>query len=366
MTFEAAARADWRPQAADVEPPRCLLVVDDRVEQRVLALLDAEVERWSAGDPGLRAPVSALRSLVAAGGKRMRPAFCHWSYVGSGGDDGDEVAVDAGAALELLHTFALVHDDVMDGSDRRRGRASVHREFIDEHLAQGWRGEARRFGEGTAILVGDLAFVYADMLMTDAPPVARRVFDELRVELCIGQFLDLAATATGSRDPAAARRIERYKSGKYTVERPLHLGAALAGRLDDLREPLTAFGLPLGEAFQLRDDLLGVFGDPARTGKPVGDDLREGKLTPLVAVASARASGAGARLLGRLGHSDLTDGDIAALQTLLVESGARDEIEATIEQLVAQAFDALARLPVTRDAKQALEALGMFAAWRDR
>jgi geranylgeranyl diphosphate synthase type I len=254
----------------------------------------------------------------------------------------------------------------MDGSDRRRGRPSIHREFIDRHVAEGWHGEARRFGEGTAILVGDLAFVYADMLMTEASPVARRVFDALRVELCIGQFLDLAGTATGSRDPAAARRIERYKSGKYTVERPLHLGAALAGHLDELQEPLSAFGLPLGEAFQLRDDLLGVFGDPVRTGKPVADDLREGKLTPLVAAASARATGAGARLLGRLGDGDLTDADIVAMQNVLIDSGARAEIEARIEQLVAEALQALTRVPVTRDSKSALEELGMFAAWRDR
>jgi geranylgeranyl diphosphate synthase type I len=366
MTFEAAAPAERRPGPDGIDTPRSLLMVDDRVEQRVMNLLDAEVERWSATDPGLRAPVSALRALVAAGGKRLRPAFCHWAYVGAGGDPTNALAVDAGAALELLHTFALVHDDVMDGSDRRRGRASIHREFIDRHVAESWHGEPRRFGEGVAILAGDLAFVYADMLMIDASPVARRVFDELRVELCIGQFLDLAATATGSRDPVVARRIERYKSGKYTVERPLHLGAALAGRLDELQAPLSAFGLPLGEAFQLRDDILGVFGDPARTGKPVGDDLREGKLTPLIAAAATRARGADARMLARLGESELTDADIAALQGVLIDTGARAEIEATIERLVAEALDALTCLPVTRDAVYALEQLGLFAAWRDR
>jgi geranylgeranyl diphosphate synthase type I len=371
MTFEAAARAEWRPGPDGASPdaidtPPSLLVVDDRVEARVMTLLDAEVERWSATDAGLRAPVSALRALVAAGGKRLRPAFCHWAYVGSGGDPANPVAVDAGAALELLHTFALVHDDVMDGSDRRRGRASIHREFIDRHIEKAWHGEARRFGEGVAILVGDLAFVYADMLMSGAPPVARRVFDELRVELCIGQFLDLAGTATGSRDPVVATRIEQYKSGKYTVERPLHLGAAVAGRLEELQAPLSGFGLPLGEAFQLRDDLLGVFGDPARTGKPVGDDLREGKLTPLVAAAAARARGSDALVLARLGESDLTEADIAALQAVLRDTGAQAEIEAMIERLVAVALDALARLPITRDAKDALEELAMFAAWRDR
>ncbi|HEY7134984.1 MAG TPA: polyprenyl synthetase family protein [Acidimicrobiia bacterium] len=348
------------------EAPPILLAVDERVEARIATLLAREIEQWSEVDPALREPVLALRELVDAGGKRLRPAFCHWAYLGAGGDPAATMIDDAGAALELLHTFALVHDDVMDGSDRRRGLASIHRAFIDRHAAHGWHGEGRRFGEGVAILVGDLAFVYADELLREAPAVARRVFDDLRVELCVGQYLDLVGTAGGSRDGAEARRIERYKSGKYTVERPLHLGAALAGRLDDLAAPFTAVGLPLGEAFQLRDDILGVFGDPELTGKPVGDDLREGKLTPLVAVAAAAAQGAGARLLDRLGDPDLTDDDVRALQDVLVETGARAEIEATIEQLVAEAFDALAVTPITPEAKRALEQLGTFAAWRDR
>jgi geranylgeranyl diphosphate synthase, type I len=173
-------------------------------------------------------------------------------------------------------------------------------------------------------------------------------------------------TASGSCDPVQAARIERYKSGKYTVERPLHLGAALAGRLDELTAPLSAVGLPLGEAFQLRDDLLGVFGDAAVTGKPVGDDLREGKLTPLVAVAAARADGVGARLLERLGSVDLTDVEVVQLQSLLIDTGARDEIESSIEQLVDQALVALDAAPITDEARRALEELGTFVAWRDR
>jgi geranylgeranyl diphosphate synthase type I len=173
-------------------------------------------------------------------------------------------------------------------------------------------------------------------------------------------------TAGGSSDPAQAARIERYKSGKYTVERPLHLGAALAGRLGDLAPSLSAFGLPLGEAFQLRDDLLGVFGDATVTGKPVGDDLREGKLTPLVAVAAARADAEGARLLGRLGQPDLADTEVVALQTFLIECGARDEVEASIERLVDESLDALAAAAISDEARAALEELGTFVAWRDR
>ena len=357
-----------REQGVEVTagPPPSLAAVGGRAAQRVAQLLDAEIARWRAVDPSLAAPLDALRELVAVGGKRLRPAFCHWAFVGAGGDPDDVLVVDVGAALELLHTFALVHDDVMDGSDRRRGRPAVHRAFIDRHDDSHWRGEARRFGEGAAILVGDFAFIYADQLIARAAPDARAIFDELRVELCVGQYLDLVGTATGARDPGQARTIEWYKSGKYTVERPLHLGAALAGRFEDLAEPLSAFGLPLGEAFQMRDDLLGAFGDETVTGKPVGDDLREGKLTPLVAAAAARVDGAGLALLERLGSTDLSDAEVTSLGELLVESGAVAEVERAIVTLVGESLTALERAPITAEARSALAELATFVAWRDR
>ena len=354
------------PAPADAVAPEHLVAVGDRVDARILAVLDTEILRWSAIDPDLAAPLGALRDLVAAGGKRLRPAFCHWAYVGAGGDPDDARVIDAGAALELLHTFALVHDDVMDGSDQRRGLPSIHRAAIDRHRALGWQGDARRSGEGAAILVGDFAFVYADVLLGEIPPAARAVFDELRIELCVGQYLDLVGTASRSRDPEQATRIERYKSSKYTVERPLHLGAALAGAGADVHEALTDVGLPLGEAFQLRDDLLGVFGDSSVTGKPVGDDLREGKLTPLIAAASARVTGSDRATLSRVGAADLDSGDVAAVQEVLLASGAVAEIEDRIAARVDEALTALDRAPITVEARDALADLTRFAAWRDR
>src|SRR5436190_10978635 len=262
-----------------VSLPSNVVDVGVRTERRILSLLDAELDRWRAVDPDLEQAVGALRELVAAGGKRVRPAFCFWAFVGAGGDPDDPVVVDACAAIEMVHVCALVHDDVMDGAATRRGRPSVHERFTTDHVNVDARGEARRFGEGAAILVGDFAFVYADMLFASAPPVTRPVFDDLRMELLVGQFLDLLGAAQGTRDRARAERIELYKSGKYTVERPLHLGAALAGRLDELSASMSAFGLPLGRAFQLRDDVHGVIGVTAVTGKPVGDELRTGKDT---------------------------------------------------------------------------------------
>jgi geranylgeranyl diphosphate synthase type I len=346
--------------------PPALSTFATTVEARVCALLDAELDRWRRVDADLAAPIESLRTLVRAGGKRLRPAFCHTAFVGAGGTPDDDAVLDASAALELVHTFALIHDDVMDGSDRRRGLDAVHREFALRHHRSGWRGEARRFGDGMAILVGDFAVVYADRLVRGAPADALDIFDELRVELCVGQSLDLIGTARAATDPATAARIATYKSAKYTVERPLHLGAALAGRLRELAGGLSAVGLPLGEAFQLRDDILGAFGNEADTGKPVGDDLREGKPTPLLAVAAARAGDADRALLRRLGSSDLDEAEVAALQAMFVRTGALDEVEHVIAQKVAEARDALARVRLAGDASAHLAELAEYVAWRDR
>ncbi len=349
-----------------VGPPPSLRQIADRVGGHLDTLLRAEEDRWAAVDDALAAPIEALRLLVAEGGKRLRPAFCHWTYLGAGGDPGDERLVAAAAAVELLHTFALIHDDVMDGADTRRSQPSVHRRFIEMHIHRGWGGEPRRFGEGAAILVGDFAFVYADMLMARAGAEAWRVFDELRLELCVGQYLDLATTAARNFDLERARRIERYKSGKYTVERPLHLGAALAGRLDDLAEPLSRIGLPLGEAFQLRDDVLGTFGDAEQLGKPVGADLRDGKLTPLVAVAWQRADASGRAVLDRIGGPDLDEGDLEAARRIVVETGALARAEARIGELLDDALAAIDAAPIAPAAAYELAELARFVAWRDR
>jgi geranylgeranyl diphosphate synthase type I len=354
--------ADPTPGAG---PPAALQVVTGPVEARLREVLDGETARWAEVDPDLVAPFASLRRFVLAGGKRLRPAFCHWAFVGAGGRPDDPRVIDAGAAFEMLHAFALVHDDVMDGSTTRRSARTVHIEFAELHEEQRWRGEPRRFGEGVAILVGDLADVFADRLMAGAPQPAVAVWHELKIELNVGQYLDVIGTARPGADLATAHRIARYKSGKYTIERPLHVGAALAGRVDELAAPLSAYGEPLGEAFQLRDDVLGVWGDTRRTGKPVGDDLREGKPTPLLATALQRATGAHADLLARVGADDLGADEVAALQDLLVELGARDHIEVTIGELTDAALASLERSPLTGEAVEALTDLAHYVAARD-
>ena len=344
--------------------PPSLLTVAERVEQRLGRLLRTEVDRWSALSPDLGPPLESLRELVMNGGKRLRPAFCYWGYRAAGGDPDDGAVIDAGAAFEMLQAFALVHDDVMDGSSTRRGSRTAHLAFGDRHGASDWRGEGRRFGEGVAILIGDLAHVYADQLLPPGPPELLAVWDELRIELNVGQYLDLLGTARADTDPASARRIARYKSGKYSIERPLHSGAALAGRLADLQGPLSRYGDPLGEAFQLRDDLLGAFGDETVTGKPVGDDLREGKPTPLLALATSAADRAQAAVLGDVGRRDLGAEEISRIQEVLVATGAVAAIETSIDDLTTEAIDAIRGATVPDGPRRALIDLAEFVAWR--
>jgi len=345
--------------------PAALSAVAAPVEARLRSILESESARWVAIDSDLAAPLEVLTGFVVNGGKRLRPAFCHWAFVGAGGAANDPSIIDTGAAFELLHAFALVHDDVMDGSSTRRGEPTVHVAFDTEHASHQWNGESRRFGEGVAILIGDLAEVYADRLMSNAPRAAFEIWNELKIELNIGQFLDVLGAARGDVDLATARRIVRYKSGKYTIERPLHVGAALAGRLNELEAPLSRYGEPLGEAFQLRDDILGTFGDSARTGKPVGDDLREGKPTPMLAIALARATPSQRSILNRVGSIDLALDEILAIQSVFTETGALSEVEASITQLTAQAISALDDAEITTEALDALRELAVYVGARD-
>ncbi len=340
-----------------------------RVQKALDGFVGLQAPRLDRVSEDLGPLVDALTDLVA-GGKRLRPAFCYWGYRGAGGRDGDEVVV-AAAALELFQACALIHDDVMDGSDTRRGAPAVHRRFAGSHRAQGWHGDPEAFGAGAAILLGDLALSWSDeMLMTSGVPgavlpAAKAVFDEMRSELMGGQYLDLLEQAKGGGTVESALRVARYKSAKYTIEKPLHLGAALAGAGPEVAEAYSGYGLPLGEAFQLRDDVLGVFGDPAQTGKPAGDDLREGKRTVLVAMALEQATPAQESVVRRhLGDPHLSDDGVAALRQVLTDTGACARVESLIGELLDDAVQAVRAAPVEAEAREVLEELAVAATAR--
>ncbi|WP_078948098.1 polyprenyl synthetase family protein [Streptomyces griseus] len=333
----------------------------DRVDRRLAELLSAEETRWSAVDARVAVPVAVVSELIAAGGKRLRPLFCVTGYLASGAAADEDMVVDAAAALELLHAFALIHDDIMDNSPTRRGAPTVHAAYTDLHARRAWAGESRRYGEAVAILAGDLALSYANRLAGRLTGPAARVWHELVTEVIIGQQLDIALAAELEPDPDLARWVAVCKSGRYTIHRPLALGAAIAGR-PGLHAAFEAYGVAAGEAFQLRDDLLDAFGDATVTGKPTGLDLSEHKMTLLIALATAKDPRV-ARLVEDSRHADWNP---AELRAALLASGVRADVEERIDALVADARAALADAGLPHHWRLRLEDLADMVAYRDR
>ncbi|MCG5435505.1 polyprenyl synthetase family protein [Micromonospora foliorum] len=339
------------------------------VDETLNAFLTAEVDTLNDIDPSMGSFAATAREAVLAGGKRIRSTFAYWGWRGAvGGTAALPPVLPALAALELLHTFALVHDDVMDASTTRRGRPTAHVAFAEQHVAAGHRGDPGRFGEAVAVLIGDLCMVWADQLLAHASVPStrlfevRRCYDQMRVETVAGQYLDVL----GENDPASwsvdrALRVARYKTASYTVQRPLLFGACLAGvpADDPLVSAYTRYGLAVGEAFQLRDDLLGVYGDPAATGKPAGDDLRTGKPTTLLMLARELATPAQLTAL-----EAAADGPVDTLAKLVAETGAVTRVEQMIAERVSDALAALDAAPVDQTARTALTGLATAAANR--
>ncbi|WFE59005.1 polyprenyl synthetase family protein [Micromonospora sp. WMMD712] len=369
--------APAQPEATD-DPVRGVLAAFTKdlvkgVDDTLAEFLAAEVSTLAEIDSAMGEFAATARDCVLAGGKRVRPTFAYWGWRGvAGGDEPLPAVLPAFAALELLHTFALVHDDVMDASDTRRGRPTAHRSAAARHVAAGHTGDPDRFGEAVAVLVGDLCMVWADRLLGHAavPPArlldVRRCYDQMRVETVAGQYLDVL----GENDAAnwsldRALRVARYKTASYTVQRPLLFGAALAGA--DADGPLTAaytrYGLAVGEAFQLRDDLLGVYGDPATTGKPAGDDLRTGKPTALLMLARQLATASQRRALERAGRVAAAR-EVARLAELVADTGAVTRVERMISDRVADALAALDTASIDGTARTALTGLAVAATAR--
>ncbi|MBV1851599.1 polyprenyl synthetase family protein [Catellatospora tritici] len=412
-------------------------------------------------DDDLRDLLATTRRFVLHGGKRLRPALCYWAWHGTGGASGsargagmdvpgpggfdaaavlaglaepgrlgaesgtgasgeDEQAVVAGAALELFHCFALIHDDIIDASSFRRGRPSLHEEFAQRHAGRGWGGDAAAFGRGAAMLCGDLCAMWAEELLAacgapaDRLRAAQSLFALMRAEAMAGEYLDLLGTATGHRPPAEpgpttagprsaaqvagqsgesaprippiARQLEagcgaweggpdgrrilrvvRLKTARYSIVRPLQIGAVLAGAGEPDLVACAAFGEPLGRAFQLRDDVLGVFGEPAETGKSVLDDLRQAKPTMLLAEAWARAVGADREVLRtHVGEPELDEAGAARVREVMTGCGALAAVERRIGSAHRRARYALAAWELTEQARRELSGLADAAVHRSR
>jgi len=356
------------------EPIRFSDVIDQRLRD-FFRETQVDVKRISDD----LAPLVEYSEKFLTGGKRFRARFCFWGWraiAGLGDEDGgahtDHPIFDLASTLEIFHAAALVHDDIMDNSDTRRGEPAAHRWFQTHHADNNFAGDAHHYGVSTALLVGDLLLAWADEMLgralsqtpsAEARALTRREYQRMRSEVTLGQYLDIHEEAAWRHTSETSRfdramRVITYKSAKYSMEAPLRLGGSLASATTQQLDQLSAFGLPLGIAFQLRDDILGVFGDPDVTGKPSGDDLREGKRTVLIALAEQEMSpGAMSVFADLLGDPDLSEDQITVMQSTLHDTGAVDKVEAIIAESVDKSLEALERAAIAPEARVELARL---------
>ncbi|CAL8897432.1 polyprenyl synthetase family protein [Kocuria varians] len=351
----------------------------ERLDSRLRTFFAAEREQVTGISPAATDLVVAIERLTR-GGKRLRARLCHWGWRAAGGPADASAPVVAAAALELFQSAALIHDDILDRSDTRRGSPSVHRVFEALHRDSAWAADAEHFGVSAAVLTGDMSLSFAEQLFAGAAAEvpapaaarARQLFSTMNTEVMVGQYLDVhAEVAPAPEDPREqlerAMTVLRYKSAKYSVEHPVTIGAALAGASPEFLQRCSAFALPLGEAFQLRDDVLGVFGDPETTGKPAGDDIREGKRTALIALCAAGSAPEQVTWLESvLGRPDLSEQEVSRARELIRSSGAQHRSEELIASLVSASDDALDALETDDVSRAGLRRLADAAVRRTR
>jgi geranylgeranyl diphosphate synthase type I len=364
-----------RPLSVDAAAPSAVELASAVTDQLREYLRDRRTDAAYIGSDYAEL-TAGLEEFVLRGGKRVRPAFAYWGWravADAAADPFDPSMLRLFSALELLHACALVHDDVIDSSATRRGLPTVHRLFCDKHRSSQWHGSSEQFGISAAILLGDLALVWADDIVAtadlsaDAQLRVRRVWSAIRTEVLGGQYLDIVAESSGSESVASAMTVNIYKTASYTISRPLQFGASAAADRPDVLAVFHEFGTSLGVAFQLRDDVLGVFGDPAVTGKPSGDDLRSGKRTVLLAEAVERAEKVdpvAAKLLRTSIGTELSDAQVKELCLVIESVGALAAVEERIDTLTGRALETLSAAPIDVQAKVGLSELARRAANR--
>lgn len=352
-----------------------ILQIQADINSALESFLSKQASRLIEIDDHLEPVAHSLSEFVRDGGKRFRPIFSYIGYLGAAGVPSD-AALNASSALELVHACALIHDDLMDGSDSRRGRPSLHRLFEVLHRENNYLGTPEDFGAAAAILIGDLALSWSDQMvhMTNSDSSISLDFDsalplfyEMRSELMAGQYLDVLEGVIAKSNIDRSRKIARFKSGKYSIERPLQFGGALASASSEILRTYSDYGLPLGEAFQLRDDILGVFGKPEITGKPSGDDIREGKRTLLIALTLEGCDSDQMELIeNSLGKSDLSEAEVSKIQKIIIDTGGLNRCEEMIERLYHEAMSALEKSEINNESKDLLKLMATAATKREK
>ena len=324
------------------------------------AYFDAKIDEASKIHPEAVVLSEGVRRFIKNGGKRVRPAFTYAAYVASGGRSLEAILY-ASAALEVLHAWALIHDDIIDNADLRRGKPSVHKVFEDFHRKRGFRGSTEDFGVHVAILVGDLAFAYADELLNTAPFPAQRIrrakeyYDLMKKQVIFGEYLDVVAPLKKQITERDLLTILEYKTAKYTIERPMHIGAALAGAEEDTLRGFSSYAIPLGQAFQIQDDIMGTFSNEAKIGKPVDSDIKEGKRTLLTLKAYEHSTRADKKLLDAvLGDQSASEADIEAVRQIIRSSGALEYSQELALKLIKKAKGAISQGKLVEEGREYL------------
>ena len=343
-----------------------------KLETQLQEWLTAKESEAAAESAASRELTGVLTRFVARDGKRIRPALLYYTYRACGGQS-DHKVMPMAKAVELLHTYLLIHDDIMDHADVRRGEPAAHVIYTDLHRHRGWQGNPEHFGESVAILLGDLAQTYSLELYSSvelAPEVAtefRQQFSVMCQEVVLGQYLEMTAGYREHLEEDELLRVLRMKSGRYSVERPVQLGYLLARAPEATRHALTVYGLKMGEAFQLQDDLLGMFGDAKTVGKPVGADLVEGKFTLLIHHAFRHLSDGDRRVLQQaLGNPALKQAEVLKVQRMIEASGARKRVQEMIDGRLRDAREALLNVELAEDGAAFLEGLVEYLRGRKR
>jgi geranylgeranyl diphosphate synthase type I len=324
------------------------------------AYFDAKIDEASKIHPEAVVLSEGVRRFIRNGGKRVRPAFAYSAYVASGGRSLEAILY-ASAALEVLHAWALIHDDIIDNANLRRGKPSVHKVFEDFHRKRALSGSAGKFGTDAAILVGDLALTFADELLNTAPFPAERIrrakeyYDLMKKQVILGEYLDVVAPLKKQITERDLLTILEYKTAKYTVERPMHIGAVLAGAEEDTLRVFSSYAIPLGQAFQIQDDIMGTFSNEAKIGKPVDSDIKEGKRTLLVLKAYEFSKGAEKRLLDTvLGNQSAGEAEIEAARQIMRESGALEYSQELAYKLIKKAKGAILQAKLVEEGREYL------------
>ena len=371
MSVEKAGQRQ-ATQATGTDFAELLVSFRNRLETDLMAWVEAKRLATRAELAEADELTGVLSDFLARDGKRLRPALVYYSYWACGGDS-EPVVMPVAMAVELLHTYLLVHDDIMDHAETRRGEPAVHMLFRDLHRSRGWQGDSSHFGTSVGILLGDLAESYAVELyssseMSEAVRAdVRKCFSTMCQEVIVGQYLEMTAGYRGNLTEEELLRILQMKSGRYSVERPVQLGALLAGASRETLDPLTRYGARLGEAFQLQDDLLGMFGDVETVGKPVGEDLAEGKYTILIHSALGKLSPADRETVERaLGKADIQEPEVREVQKLIEGVGARQQVVEMIDRRLQAAEQALDEADVTGPGADFLQGLMDYLRGRER